>query len=161
MSVKILIVFVCTAVGTLVGFLIMLRYKRNSAYFEGICAVISELKRNISYRRDSASQVLGGMNIESAQLKKNVGEYIEYAKGTSDKPTISRGFLSEEAYSRVCELFGSLGRADSATQIRELDMFSETFGKLSAAAKQKSDKLGAVAVKIGFLLGLGVGILTL
>ena len=161
MSVKILIVFVCTAVGTLVGFLIMLKYKRNCAYLEGVCAVIGELKRNIAYRRDAASQVLSGMNIQSAQLKKNVGEYIEYAKGGSDKPTISRGFLGEEVYSRVLELFGSLGRADSATQIKELDMFADSFDKLSSEAKQKSDKLGTVAVKLGFLFGLGVGILTL
>lgn len=161
MSVKILIVFVCAAVGTLAGYLVMLKYKRNSAYLEGVCAMIGELKRNISYRRDTVSSVLGALDIDSSLLKKNVSEYIEYAKGNTDKPAVSRGFLNKEAYARVCELFASLGRSDSKTQISELGMFADTFDKLSAKARHKSDKLGAVAVKLGFLLGLGVGILTL
>lgn len=161
MSVKILIVFICAAVGTLAGYLVMLKYRRNSAYLEGVCAMIGELKRNISYRRDTVSSVLGALDIDSALLKKNVGEYIEYAKGNADKPTVSRGYLNKEVYARVCELFTSLGRSDSKTQINELGMFADAFDRLSVAARQKSDKLGAVAVKLGFLLGLGAGILTL
>lgn len=161
MSVKILIVFICTAVGTAAGYFVMCVYKRNFDYLDGVCKLLNELKRNISYRRDAAASVLGAAAIDSAQLKKNVAEYITYTGGKADKPTLSRGFLSAETYARVCELFYSLGKSDGNSQLDELEMFLKTFGDLRAAAETKCKKQGAVAVKLGFLLGLGVGVLTL
>ena len=139
MSVKILIVFICTAVGTAAGYFV----------------------RNRSSRRDAAASVLGAAAIDSAQLKKNVAEYIAYTGGKADKPTLSRGFLSAGTYARVCELFYSLGKSDGNSQLDELEMFLKTFGDMRAAAETKCKKQGAVAVKLGFLLGLGVVVLTL
>ena len=57
MSVKILIVFICTAVGTAAGYFVMCIYKRNFDYLDGVCKLLNELKRNISYRRDAAASV--------------------------------------------------------------------------------------------------------
>lgn len=161
MSLKILIVFICAAIGTAAGFYVMKSYRRKYEYLSGICALVGELKRNIAYRRDGAASIVGGMTVDSAHLKKNIDEYVSYAVGKADKPTISRGFLSRDVYAKVCELFSSLGRTDGAAQIDELEMYEKTFDKLCSDAEQKSAKYGAVAVKLGFLFGLGVGILTL
>ena len=161
MSLKIFIVFLCAAIGVATGYAVMRSYKRNYEYLDGVCALIAELKRNIAYRRDGAVSVLRAMEIKSRQLEKNVGEYVAFAGGKADKPDISRGILSAEVYERTREFFASIGRSDGQSQINELDMFGERFIGLRDAAETKYKKLGGVAVKLGFLIGLGVGILAL
>lgn len=161
MSAKIIVIFICAAVGTAAGYIIMRSYKRNFVYLDGVCKLIGELKRNIAYRKDSAATVLSGMTTDSALLKKNIDEYVAFTAGKDEKPNISRGFLAADAYGRVCELFSSIGRSDGSSQIDQLDMFGETFGNFRSIAEQKCKKYGAIAVKLGFLFGLGVGVLTL
>ena len=68
MSVKLLIICICAAVGTLAGFLIMQSYRRSYRYLDGICSLINELKRNIAYRRDSVASILGEYKTDSSQL---------------------------------------------------------------------------------------------
>ncbi|MCH5165745.1 MAG: hypothetical protein J1G01_05030 [Clostridiales bacterium] len=161
MSVKIMVVFLCAAIGTAGGYFVMCTYRRNFVYLDGVCKMIGELKRNIAYRRDGVASIIGTMSAESVQLKKNIAEYIDYAVGKVDAPQISRGFLPKETYERITELFRSIGRSDGSSQIDELNMYEDAFSKLREAAEIKYSKHGAVAVKLGFLLGLGVGILTL
>lgn len=161
MSVKILLMFVCTAIGTAVGYSVMRAYRRNLVYMDSMCAAINELKRNISYRRDAVSTVLSKCVLESEQLKKNIGEYISYVGAKDGKLEISRGFLSAAAYASVCEFFASLGKSDGSTQLNDLELFDSTFSAMRNAAAEKSSKYGALSVKLGFLFGLGVGVLIL
>lgn len=161
MTGKLLIVVICAAVGTFAGFVVMSAYRRNEEYLDGVCGLISELKRNMAYRRDAAATVLAKYAAKSAHLKKNIGEYIAFVNAKDGKLDISRGFLPSRTHAGVCELFASLGGADGGAQQRELEAFGSSFEELRTAAAQKSAKYGALAVKLGFLFGLGVGILTL
>ncbi len=161
MTGKILIVVLCAAVGTFVGFAVLCSYRRNLEYLDGVCGLISELKRNMAYRRDAAASVLASYDTKNAHLKKNIGEYMAFVGAKDGKLDISRGFLPPRTHSGVCELFASLGGADGGAQQRELEAFGASFEELRAKAAQKSAKYGALAVKLGFLFGLGVGILTL
>ncbi len=161
MSVKIILIFACTAVGTAVGYIVMLTYKKNYAYLSGMCVIVDELMRNISYRCDSAASVIKGVDVNSAQLGKNVREYLDYAVGKLDAPQISKGFLSQPIYDKVREFFCSLGKSDGGTQISQLKMYAAEFGRLKSEAENKYTKYGSIAVKLGFLFGLGVGVLTL
>lgn len=161
MSTKILIVFICAAIGAATGFAVMKSYKRNLVFMESMCGLIDELKRNIAYRRDPAAVVMSKYAANSAQLKKNIDEYVKYV-GTKDGALeLSKGFLSDKTYDSVRRFFSSLGAADETAQLRELEMFGSAFAEYRAAAAEKSDKYGVVAVKLGFLFGLGVGVLTL
>ena len=102
MSVKFLIAFLCVAAGATIGYLIMLSYKRTAVYLAGVCGVIGELKRNMTYRRDAVSTALGKVKTESSLLDKQMREYADYAVSKDGAPVISRGFLSAELYARVC-----------------------------------------------------------
>ncbi len=160
MSVKILTVFICAAVGTATGYAVLLRYKKIDRYFEGVCGVISELKKNLAYRRDAAVKVLSSVSADGL-LKKQIEEYGAFVQSKDSALEISRGFLPADAHAKVTALFGSLGCSDEKTQLGELDMNAETFGSLKRDAADKLKKLGPLAVKLGFLFGLGVGVLFL
>ncbi|MDE7463697.1 MAG: stage III sporulation protein AB [Clostridiales bacterium] len=161
MTNKLFIIAICAAVGAATGFIIMKMYKRKHEYLVGVCDMIGELKRNISYRKDSAASVLSGFATDSAQLKKNIGEYIAYTEAKDGELDISRGFLTTGDHAKIKELFGALGTSDGASQMDRLDSFTTLFSELRDKAAEKSDKYGALSVKLGFLLGLGVGVLFL
>ncbi len=158
---KILLIFVFTAIGTASGFTVMRAYRRDLAYLSGVCAMIDELKRNISYRKDGAADILRGYKSESDRLTVNIGEYLKYAAEKDGTLEISKGYLSAPVHKAVCGFFASLGRSDGDAQLKELDAYGSSFCKLRDAAKEKSEKYGALAVKLGFLFGLGVGVLFL
>lgn len=161
MSIRIVIMFICAAIGTAAGYAIMRTYRRNLAYLEDMCNLVNELKRNISYRKDSATAVLGAFGAESAQLKKNIEEYIKFASEKDGKLEISRGTLQKTTYASVCGFFSSLGLYDGAAQLGELEMYGSGFCDLKKAAAEKSEKYGPLAVKLGFLFGLCAGVLFL
>ena len=157
---SVFLLFVCAAVGTFCGYLILLSYKRHYLYLDGMCAVISALKQNLSYKKDPVPTVLGGLNIDSAQLKKNIQEYISFASGQSTYE-VSRGFLPQDTFDGVKELFDSIGGSDEGTQQARLNAHLSRFEKLREAAEKKYKEIGGVAVKLGFLIGLAVGVLAL
>lgn len=161
MSTKLFLLFLCVAVGTLCGYIVLLSYKKNYSYLDGVCGMISALKQNLIYKKDSVPLVLGGMPVSSSQLKKNIDEYIDFTAGKSDKRITSRGFLSKTAFDEVSELFGALGGSDEGTQTVQLDGFAARFECLRSEAERKYKKYGGVAVRLGFLLGLGLGVLVL
>lgn len=158
---SVFLMFVSAAVGTFCGYMILLSYKRHYSYLDEMCTVISALKQNLSYKKDSVPVVLGGLNIGNAQLKKNIQEYINFASGQSINKDISRGFLPQTTFDSTKELFDSIGNSDEGTQGARLDAHLSRFEKLRAAAEKKYKDIGGVAVKLGFLLGLGVGVLAL
>ena len=158
---SVFLLFVCAAVGTFCGYLILLSYKRNYLYLDGVCVVISALKQNLAYKKDSVPTVLGGLNIGSTQLKKNIQEYISFASGQSANMEISRAFLPQDTFESVNELFDSIGGSDESTQGARLDALLLKFEKLREAAENKYKGFGGMAVKLGFLIGLAVGVLAL
>ena len=158
---SVFLLFVCAAIGTLCGYLILLSYKRHYSYLDDACAVISALKQNLSYKKDSVPAVLGRLNVTNAQLKKNIQEYISFASGQSANKELSRGFLPQATFDGVKELFDFIGGSDEGTQGARLDAHLTRFEKLREDAEKKYKGQGRVAVKLGLLIGLAVGVVAL
>lgn len=161
MSVKIVVVFLCAAIGTATGYAIMRTYKLKHEYLSELCSVIAELKHDVSYRCDGVVSVMRKSNIKNKLLCKNIGEYISFAEGKADGPHVSKGYLNDDAYKLSGDFFSSVGRSDGKSQMEELKMFGEKCTALCAVAEEKSKKIGVASVKLGFLIGLGIGILVL
>lgn len=161
MSTRLFLLFLCAAIGTFCGYMILLSYKKNYSYLDGVCNMINALKQNLSYKKDAVPIVLSGLKVGSSQLQKNIREYIGFIGGQSDVRTISRGFLPQSTYDGVTDLFDAIGGSDEHSQNARLDALSLRFEKLREEAERKYKNLGTVAVKLGFLIGLGVGILVL
>lgn len=161
MTFKLLIVFACAAGGLFCGYTVLLTYKKSFAYLSDVCMMISELRHNLSYRNDPVPDVLRRLSYGSPQLKRNIAEYVDYIDGKTDTFDLGKGYLSKATYAEVAELFGALGMSDGKTQSDMLSAYSSKFEERRAEAEKKYNKYGAVAVKLGFLLGLGVGILAM
>ena len=161
MSIKIFIICMCTAVGTAAGYAVMYRYKRTKEYFKSLCDMLDELKRNISFRRDSVASVLGTFETKSALLKRNIAQYLAFSTNKNGVLDIDKGFLKPDEHGKITKMFSILGGSDEGTQSRDIDMYLTEFSALRDAAQQRYDKYGTLAVKLGFLFGLGVGILFL
>lgn len=161
MSVKIFIVFLCAAIGTAAGFALSKMFLRTSRYYAAVCELIAELKRNISYRRDTVVSVMKNFKSQSDRLNNQIGEYVSYVSTKDGELKLSRGFLSTAAFSEVNSFFSSLGKADGDTQVNDLDMFYSKFESLASGAADRSKKYGPLSIKLGFLFGLCVGILFL
>ncbi len=161
MSVKIFAVFIFAAIGTAAGYIVMRTYKRNVSYMRAVCELIADLKRNISYRRDGAVNILSDYTSTDEKLNGNIKEYLSYATAKNGELSLSKGFLPQDAYRQVKGLFSSLGAMDDVGQLNELKLYEDAFSALKKSAEEKSDKYGALAVKLGFLFGLAVGILFL
>lgn len=161
MSIKVLIVFLCAGIGTATGYMIMRSHKLRYMYINELCGIIAELKHNVRYRRDGAASIFRSLTVSNKQLGKNVNEYIDYASGNADKPSISKGYLENDIFDAVSGFFTAFGRTDGKSQLDELKMYEDKFLSLKAKAEEKYNKVSAAAVKLGFLIGLGVGILTL
>lgn len=161
MTLKIAIVFICAAIGTATGYMVMRSCRLRYGYINELCGIIAELKHNVRYRRDGAVGIFRSLTVNNGHLSKNISEYIDYATGKTDKPNISKGYLENETFDAVCGFFGTFGRTDGKSQLDELKMYEDKFLSLDKKAEDKYNKVSAAAVKLGFLIGLGVGILTL
>lgn len=161
MSIKIFMIFLCTAIGTGLGYALSRTYLRTSRYYSGVCELINELKRNISYRRDSVVSVMKRFKSNSERLNSQISEYISYVSSKDGQLKLSRGFLSTSSYAEVSGFFSSLGGSDGETQIKDLDSYYAKFNADFSAASEKSKKYGPLAIKLGFLFGLCIGILFL
>lgn len=161
MSTRLFILFLSVAVGTFCGYMVLLSYKRNYSYLGGVCDMLSALKQNLAYKKDTVPIVLSRLTVTNVQLKKNIDEYIAFAAGQTEGREVSRGFLPQSTFDGVTELFAAIGSSDESSQSARLDEFTARFDKLRADAENKYTKYGSVAVKLGFLFGLGVGVLVL
>lgn len=159
MSIKIFIVFVCAAIGTGLGFVLSRAYRRKTVYYSSMCELVNELKRNISYRRDSVVSVMKNFKSGSDRLNSQISEYIGYVSTKDGELKLSRGFLPASAFAEINGFFSSLGFSDGESQARELDGYAKKFEAEYSAASEKSKKYGPLAIKLGFLFGLCLGIL--
>lgn len=160
MSVKILICFLCVATGSACGYFVLIGHRRNFMYADGLCGAIQTLLRNMAYRRDSAARALSSFACSSPALQKNIAEYVSYAEGKSEKLNLSRGGIAVELFAKAGEFLSAIG-GDGNSYLSVLSAFNAECEKLRDEYEKKYKKFGPVAVKLGFLFGLGVGVLVL
>ena len=99
------------------------------------------------------------MSQNESPFSKNLAEFAD----APDPKTVrlTKGVLKQAEIPEVQGFLSSLGSLDSDTQIFELEVYKEKFSAASAAAAEKSDKLSAMYIKLGFFLGLALGIVLL
>ncbi|MCL2599201.1 MAG: stage III sporulation protein AB, partial [Firmicutes bacterium] len=143
--------------GCLVGVYFYKRYKARCQFFVDIVGLIDALMIDVRYKQEGLPSILRDYQTAiKSELLKTISDYLA-GRLENTKHTI----LTKQEMHKVKQFFLSLGRLDSDTQLLVLEGYKQEFVVLCSVAKEKFSKYGGTAIKLGFLLGMGVGILFL
>jgi len=170
------IIFLAAIGGTMIGLFFYKKQKARLDYFYDLVGLINSIISDVRFKQDKLVSVMTTYknNIKS-QLRSHIDEYIysqqslstanisssqsstTYSSQSSIK--LSLQCLKKTELERVQRFFWSLGRTDADTQILELDGYKNEFEQDRIKTKAHSDRYGTLYLKLGFALGVGVGIM--
>ena len=160
MITKLLLVCVASAAGAMTGLFFSKRLKARANYYKALVAFLNHIIAEVKFRRNPIKTVIREfMAFGETPLSKNLSEYLAEADPKNLK--LSRGSLKQAELAEVKKLLSGLGASDADTQNFELEAEKAKFTPISETAAQHSAKYAASYVKVGFLLGLALGILIL
>ena len=160
MEIYILVLFTCTLAGTVVGNQIHKKYKVKRVYFEQFLALINLLISDFSFRQSKIKTLISNFEKSvGSEMKIHCNEFIKCIDG--EKLTLSKLMLTPEEYTAVENFLSALGGFDLDTQLGQLNAYKVKFNEFYLLSKEREDKYGKPSVKLGFMLGLGCGILIL
>lgn len=159
MAIKFVLILAFVALGTTVGVAYSGRLTSRRRYFEEIVALINSISGDIKFRQATVATIVS--EGEYKAIKPTTDAFVRYVTNESKDLKIPRQELSEREYTVIVELFSALGTYDLDTQLFVLDNYKAKINEFYASAKDKENKYAATAIKLGVLIGLGVGVVVL
>ena len=160
MEIYILVTFAFAVLGAVVGNQIHKKYKARRLYFQQLLSLINLLISDFSFRQSKLKSVIIDFEkTAGVEMKIHCNEFINSING--DKLSLSKLLLTSEEHLTVEKFFTALGTLDLDTQLGQLNAYKDKFNEYYQTSKAGEEKYGKPSVKLGFLLGLGCGILIL
>lgn len=159
MTVKLTLMFMSAVVGTFIGLMLTKRLTRRRKYFEELILLVNTLIGDFRFKQNSVSSILKSFSADA--IKSTVAEFTAFADGAERELKLSRQDLTKREYNVVYEIFSALGTYDLDTQVFMLDSYKTKLNEFYEAAKDTESRYGKVYVKLGFLFGLGLGLILL
>ena len=158
MTTKLLMVALSMVAGTMGGLILSKRLSRRAEYFDALLNLNNLIISEVKFRKSTTKAILSEfVKTSNSPLNSTLNEYI--LCGDISKLTISKGVLTKAEAAEIKKFLLSLGTADSVTQIFELENYKVKFIQMKEAAFEKRKKYGGMYVKLGFLLGIAIGII--
>lgn len=155
MTTKFLILIAFTAAGTFVGLYINKCYGERALYYRELCGFVQKLLNELPFRKESVSAITREYEMHSKRLSKQLEEYR-----AGIAPTVKTGYSLAER-NELTAFFKRLGTGDLQSELGALSSYAQTFEKKSQLCESDRTKKGALAIKLGFLGGLCIGVLAL
>ncbi len=159
MTVKLTLMFMSAVVGTFIGLILSKRLTRRRRYFEEMISLINTLIGDFRFKQNSVTSLLKSFSAD--ETKSTVEEFIAYVDSSGSELKLSKQDLTKREHNVVYEMFSALGTYDLDTQVFMLDSYKKKFEEFYGAAKDSEERYGKVYVKLGFLFGLGLGLVLL
>lgn len=138
---------ICTALGGGGGWWLEQRYKRILQQEEEYLDFLRATKRNVELFKMPMAQ-----QIESCKFKTQMGIVIAGGKAKS---------ISEKRESEIADFLESISQKEQASAILEIEKQQEISLEHHKKAKADFEKNGVLAGKLGLLLGLLIGVVTI
>lgn len=159
MAGKLLLLLLSAAVGLLAGSAYNRLLTARKRYFAEYKRFLQYVHTDVDCRRTDIVTLAGAFDTNDPLLKKHLTEYTEGLK--SGGRTLSRGSLTAGETEAVGRTLFAIGRVDAVTQLNELKAAVSDAEQRCAAAAARQEKYGGLAIKLGFMAGLALGILLL
>ena len=160
MEIYILTLFAFAISGTVIGNAIHKKFKSKRLYFEQIYSLVGTLKSDLSFRQSKIESVISAYSeTVGEELKVHCNEFI--LSISDGKLFLSKFGFSNDEYVLICDFFTALGSVDLDTQIDQLNFYESRFFAVIKRVKEREEKYGKPAAKLGLMAGLTVGILIL
>lgn len=156
---SLLLAVLTTAVGALIGNVYRRSLAAKTRYYAEYTRFLRYAAADVACRRTSVPALAATFDTPDPNFSAHLREWTEGLKNDSHK--LSRGCLSAAEADAVGQTLFSIGRVDAETQLRQLQLAADEAAASHSAAAGKQDKYGNLAVKLGLLAGLAVGILLL
>lgn len=153
MELKIALLFLFSVVGACAGVAACKVLRADRDYFAELVRLTDRLSFGIKCKNESVLEIMG-----EAAVGGRLGKQIKAFVSASELPRLG---LKKEIYSEVCSFFGALGLSDSAAQTEMLDGYAARFKVYREQYEANYTKYGALSVKLGFAIGLAIGILVI
>jgi len=126
-------------------------------YFKDLLDLTDRLISDIGFLQNPSDQIIKTFECKSVHLKKNIAEYLDFVDGK--KLNLSLTVLSKRELAAIKDFFERLGTLDLDNQINELSAKRALFLQFYSVCQKRDSSFGKAYIKLGFLMGLAVGIM--
>ena len=157
MSDKLFIICLSSAVGFLVGKHIHGKYVKIRLYYDGLYDFSINLLQNLSFRQDNFLLFLEKFEIKTNKIFVVQLELLK--KYLLGEELIVASECEKCNAVEIKDYFEKIGTVDLITQTEEVKEMIASADKMRKCAVENEKKKGETALKIGLLVGFGIGIL--
>ena len=159
MYLKFLLVTIFCASGGVIGCFLRKKGLEKETYFLDLKAFATTLICEIRFSHETIAKILNDFESKSQLFSLHKKQYLRILEG--EKISLEKSWLTTAQYATVENFFFNLGKYDSATQIFQIEAQMDKLSAITQTISEQNKKQGTMKIKIGCLLGMGVGILIL
>lgn len=164
MGVKLIIVFCAIVVGTMGGLALQKNQTRRTKYFRDFINLITVIIGEVKFRQAKIKDILSSFQAANqTPISAVITEYLTAMDTNQDLKNFlpAKTKLKDNERELVREFFVSLGTSDCQTEIFMLENFNMRFDEIYQMYEARDKKYGSLYIKLGFFVGLALGIILL
>lgn len=151
---KLLIGIFSIVVSVKIGIDLAQKDKNAYLFFNGLVSLCDKILSDLSYKKSNIDKLLAG-KFQSSDLNVLLNSYLK------NKKLILPNYLSVEEKFLIEDIFSTLGKVDTLSQIKNLEAFKTELIKITKEKYEKYKKFNTLFIKLGFIGGLLVFILVI
>ena len=141
---------------TFAGYLLSQKYKKRKDFYLGFKNFNSKLSTEINFSKNSILKIISELNDDTSfniEIKKYIKNSVSYV--FMDK------YLTSDEVQFFYDYLKNLGVSDSETQLNFLNNINESLAEKCDISEKEYKRYKPLYIKLGFLLGLIIGIILL
>ena len=128
--------------------------KNTYQFFNSLINLCDKIISDLSYKKSNIDSLLS-TKFQSIELNDMLNNYVK------NKKLVLPSFVSIDERFLIEDIFSSLGKVDSASQIKNLEAYKIELIKITNEKYVKYKKFNTLFIKLGFISGLLVFILVI
>lgn len=141
-----------------IGLAIRRYYVSRKNFYEELLGFIDALVNNITFLKSPLPKVISSYTslkkTDFCRLLNDFGSIISNGEFAGSGKKLKVNIIAAKEMGDINTFFGELGKYDSATQLNNLGSWRSKFDTAYKVSVKKADTYGALAFKLGVLLGI-------